>query len=85
MCLKILYVFQKIQEGEHDIQEGQTLSHPVKDKHKAKLLFGLLTDLDFVNVVKTSEQEDEDSQTLTVEQSPDFFSFAGLWAIQGND
>jgi len=23
-----LYVFQKIQEGEHDIQEGQTLSHP---------------------------------------------------------
>ena len=23
-----LYVFQKIQEGEQDIQEGQTLSHP---------------------------------------------------------
>lgn len=53
----------------------------VKDKHKAKLLFELLTDLDFVNDVKTSEQEDGDNQTLTTtEQSLDFFSFAGLWA-----
>ncbi len=23
-----LYLFQKIREGEHDIQEGRTLSHP---------------------------------------------------------
>jgi len=31
-----LYVFQKIQEGEHDIQEGQTLSHPQALKRLSK-------------------------------------------------
>ena len=52
----------------------------VKDKHKAKMLFELLTALDFVNVVQTSEQEDEDNQTIIPEQVSDFFSLAGLWA-----
>ena len=44
------------------------------------MLFELLTSLDFVNVVKTSEQGDEVIQTKTSEESLDFFSFAGLWA-----
>ncbi len=48
----------------------------VKDKHKAHILYELLSALDFVNVVKTSEQEDEENQAA----SADFFSFAGLWA-----
>ncbi len=52
----------------------------VKNKHKAKMLFELLTSLDFVNVVKTSEQGDEVIQKTTSEKSLDFFSFAGLWA-----
>ena len=50
----------------------------VKDKHKAKMLFELLTALDFVNIVKTSKHKD--NQTTQSEQSTDFFSFAGLWA-----
>ncbi len=47
----------------------------VKDKHKAQMLYELLTALDFVNVVKTIEQKDEENQTPVT----DFFSFAGLW------
>ncbi len=52
----------------------------VKDRYKAKMLFELLSALDFVNVVRTDEQEDEDGQTMPQEESTDFFSFAGLWA-----
>ena len=48
----------------------------VQDKHKAHMLYELLTALDFVNVVTTSEQQDEESQSPFT----DFFSFAGLWA-----
>jgi hypothetical protein len=52
----------------------------VKDRYKAKMLIEILSALDFVNVVKTGEQEDEEGQTTLSEQSTDFFSFAGLWA-----
>lgn len=50
----------------------------VRDKEKAKILFELLTALDFVESVKTSETEE--FQTEATPNDPlDFFSLAGLW------
>jgi hypothetical protein len=52
----------------------------VKDKGKAQMLFELLTALDFVSSIKTSETEDPELSTTTPEEPFDFFSLAGLWA-----
>ncbi len=44
----------------------------IKDKHKGRILLELLKALDFVDVVKSIQQEDA--------EPVDFFSFSGLWA-----
>jgi len=51
----------------------------VKDKNKARKLFELLTELDFVSSVETSEAIDTEASTTTLKESSDFFSLAGLW------
>ncbi|HMQ52373.1 MAG TPA: hypothetical protein PKD98_09790 [Anaerolineae bacterium] len=51
----------------------------VKDKEKAKVLFQLLTALDFVDSVKTNEIEEIEVKTTGGEEPADFFSLAGLW------
>ncbi|GAB4418517.1 MAG: hypothetical protein Fur0044_14520 [Anaerolineae bacterium] len=51
----------------------------VRDKEKAKVLFELLTALDFVDSVKTSETEDVEGKATVREEAADFFSLAGLW------
>jgi len=51
----------------------------VKDKNKARKLFELLTELDFVSSVETSEAIDTEASTTTPKESSDFFSLAGLW------
>lgn len=51
----------------------------VRDKEKAKVLFELLTALDFVDSVKTSETEEVEVDSTVREERFDFFSLAGLW------
>ncbi len=51
----------------------------VRDKEKAKVLFELLTALDFVDSVKTSETEEIEADSTIREETLDFFSLAGLW------
>ncbi len=51
----------------------------VRDKEKAKVLFELLTALDFVDSVKTSEAEEVEVKATIREEAADFFSLAGLW------
>jgi hypothetical protein len=51
----------------------------VRDKEKAKVLFELLTALDFVDSVKTSETEEVEVEATVQEEPSDFFSLAGLW------
>lgn len=51
----------------------------VRDKEKAKVLFDLLTALDFVDSVITSETEEAEVQAGAREEPLDFFSLAGLW------
>lgn len=51
----------------------------VRDKEKAKVLFELLTALDFVDSVKTSEAEEVEVKATVQEELSDFFSLAGLW------
>lgn len=52
----------------------------VKDKEKARVLFELLSTLDFVDSVRTSVTEELET-TSTAQQIElfDFFSLAGLW------
>lgn len=52
----------------------------VKDKEKARVLFELLSALDFVDSVRTSVTEELET-TSTAQQIElfDFFSLAGLW------
>ncbi len=52
----------------------------VRDKAKAKMLLELLAALDFVNSVKTNEEEEVEQSATGPEESLDFFSLAGLWA-----
>jgi len=51
----------------------------VSDKQKAKVLFELLTALDFVDSVKTSQTEEVQEDVTDQEEKLDFFSVAGLW------
>jgi hypothetical protein len=51
----------------------------VRDKTKAKVLFELLTALDFVDSVQTSETEEVEVDATVREETLDFFSLAGLW------
>ena len=51
----------------------------VKDKEKARKLFDLLTELDFVSSVMTSEVVNTEVNATTREESSDFFSLAGIW------
>lgn len=51
----------------------------VRDKEKAKVLFELLTALDFVDSVKTSETDEVEEGATLSEEPLDFFSLAGLW------
>jgi len=51
----------------------------VKDKEKAKVLFELLTALDFVDSVRTSASEESEVASAAQEELLDFFSLAGLW------
>ena len=51
----------------------------VRDKEKAKMLLELLTALNFVDSVKTSETEAGEVGPITPEEPLDFFSLAGLW------
>ena len=51
----------------------------VKDKKKAYLLRDLLSSLDFVDSIKTTEATSMEEDQLTDEKTVDFFSTAGLW------
>jgi hypothetical protein len=51
----------------------------VRDKEKAKVLFELLTALDFVDSVQTSGVEEVEEKTAVQEETADFFALAGLW------
>jgi hypothetical protein len=51
----------------------------VRDKEKAKMLLELLTALDFVDSVKTSQVEEAEGDITNQEEEVDFFSLAGLW------
>jgi hypothetical protein len=51
----------------------------VRDKEKAKALYELLTALDFVDSVQTSETEAAKTDSTAHEDQFDFFSLAGLW------
>jgi len=51
----------------------------VRDKEKAKVLFELLTALDFVDSVKTTTAEEVEVKATIREEAADFFSLAGLW------
>jgi hypothetical protein len=51
----------------------------VKDKKKARKLFELLTELDFIISVKKSEVTDMEASITMPKESSDFFSLAGLW------
>ena len=54
----------------------------IKDKKKAKMLFDLLTSLDFVDSINaTSEKVGETAKTQL--DTSDFFAMAGLW--EGRD
>ena len=55
----------------------------VKDKAKAKVLFELLTALDFVDSVQSSETQEVKVASTVPDERSDFFSLAGLW--QGRD
>jgi hypothetical protein len=52
----------------------------VKDKKKAQLLRDLLSSLDFVDSVKTTEITAIDGGQAIEENPVDFFSVAGLWS-----
>ena len=52
----------------------------VTDKEKAKLLYEILSALDFVNAITSTELVSNDLQPSSREQPEDFFSCAGLWA-----
>jgi hypothetical protein len=52
----------------------------VKNREKAKLLFELLSALDFVDFIDT---ETEAAETHGLAESADFFALAGLW--EGRD
>ena len=54
----------------------------VKNKEKAKMLLELLKALDFVDLVKTSSEEDLDTKP-SQEEAHDFHALAGLW--EGRD
>jgi hypothetical protein len=49
----------------------------VKNKEKAKILLELLKALDFVEFIKTNDEEETDLSAET--ETADFFSLAGLW------
>lgn len=51
----------------------------VRDKAKAKVLFELLSALDFVDSVQSSETEENENGATSQEEPVDFFSFAGIW------
>jgi hypothetical protein len=51
----------------------------IRDKAKAKALFDLLTALDFVDSVQTSETETAETDSAIHDDQLDFFSLAGLW------
>jgi hypothetical protein len=51
----------------------------VRDKEKAKVLFELLTALNFVDSVQTSGAEEVEGKTAVREETEDFFALAGLW------
>ena len=51
----------------------------VGDKEKAKVLYELLTALDFDDSVKTGKSEEVEAGSTTREEPLDFFSLAGLW------
>jgi hypothetical protein len=57
----------------------------VRDKAKAKVLFELLTALDFVDSVKTSAAEEVEVDSPVQEDLLDFFALAGLWQDRGVD
>jgi len=52
----------------------------INDKYKAKKLSEFLSSLDFVNIVRTVEQEDEKNQSTITDNTEDFFAYAGMWA-----
>jgi len=51
----------------------------VRNKEKAKVLFELLTALDFVDSVKTSATDEVEGEATGRKEPLDFFSLAGLW------
>ena len=51
----------------------------VRDKAKAKVLFELLTALDFVDSVQASETQEVGVASTVQDEQSDFFSLAGLW------
>ena len=51
----------------------------VRNKEKAKVLFELLTALDFVDSVKTSATDEVEGEATDQKEPFDFFSLAGLW------
>jgi len=60
---------EQVFDGDKDMEQ---IVVQIRDKHKGRILLELLKALDFVHVVKSTEQEDV--------EPVDFFSFSGLWA-----
>jgi hypothetical protein len=54
----------------------------IRDKEKAKVLLALLTALDFVDSVKTSEAEDVQIDAADNEESSDFFCWQAFGRIE---
>ena len=76
-CFSMMVVnLRTLRPGKKNMQQ---IIVQVKDKKKARKLFELLTQLDFVSSVKTSEAIDSEASTVTPKESLDFFSLAGLW------
>jgi hypothetical protein len=55
----------------------------VKNKEKAKVLYELLTALDFVDAVETFSTGEHETALFTEAETNDFFALAGLW--EGRD
>ncbi len=51
----------------------------VQDKEKARLLFEMLSALDFVDFIDTKSEEQTEANQHGRQETTDFFKLAGLW------
>jgi hypothetical protein len=78
--IRIIYKRKRILSGKLKEKTMEQIILEIKDKHKAKKLSAFLSSLDFVNIVRTVEQEDEKNQNTITDNTEDFFDYAGMWA-----